>query len=292
MNIDFISDINKGQEEVLGYPQVDRFIVKVLWWHLAVFALFIFTNAILKVSVLYPNPFSWRVIGPREALISFLLALVAAMIPAFFAGRIKNHYHWRILVAVALAMYSYLFVFISGGAIEMHFHFFVMVALIVIYADWRLGWIFLLLVGLHHGILNYVEPGWVYFYGRNDFAVVAHALPVLVAVIFTTMLCENTRRGVVKLEQARKGLTIEVKERTSELEETKAKLELKVKERTLELENFKNNLEKEIEERTGELHGKVDDLAAMNKVMMGRELKMMELKKEIAKLKGEPQTAD
>ena len=105
----------------------------------------------------------------------------------------------RRLVTMALTTFSYLFVFLSGGSIEMHFHFFMMMALLIVYLDWRLGWLVLLLVGLHHGVLNYVAPHWVYFYGRNDFSVIAHAIPVLATAIFTTVLCANNRQVVLRL---------------------------------------------------------------------------------------------
>jgi nitrogen-specific signal transduction histidine kinase len=41
-----------------------------------------------------------------------------------------------------------------------------------------------------------------------------------------------------------------------------------------------------VEERTKELSGRVKELEALNKTMVGRELKMVELKKEIENLKG------
>ena len=103
-----------------------------------------------------------------------------------------------------LTAYSYLFVFISGGSIEMHFHFFMIMALLVVYSDWRLDWFVLVLTALHHGVLNYVKPSWVYFYGRNDFAIVAHGVPVGVMAMFTTSLCQNQRRSVAILEETRR----------------------------------------------------------------------------------------
>lgn len=204
--IDFISDINQDFGEALGYREVDRFMRKVLWWHLGAFAILIFTNAVLKIADSHPNPFSWRVINPTEALVSLCIAIAATLIPFFLAGKIKNHYHWRILVTIAFVTYSYLFVFISGGSIEMHFHFFIVAALIVMYADWRLGWILLLFTVLHHAILNYVQPGWVYFYGRNDLSVLSHVIPVLVAVIFTSAVCEIIRGGVIALDLTNRGI--------------------------------------------------------------------------------------
>ncbi|HVE80719.1 MAG TPA: hypothetical protein VNA68_01075 [Candidatus Dormibacteraeota bacterium] len=204
--IDFISDINKKFGDALGYPEVDRYMRKVLWWHLGIYSLLIFTNAIMKIAETNPNPAAWRVINPTEALVSFVIALAAVLIPVYLFGKIKNHYLWRIVVTTALVVYSYLFVFISGGSIEMHFHFFIIAALIVMYADWRLGWILLVLTGLHHGILNYLQPGWVYFYGRNDLAVVSHAIPVLIMVLFTTKLSELIRGGVIALDLTNRGI--------------------------------------------------------------------------------------
>ncbi len=211
VKIDFITDINKKFAEALGYDQVDRYMRIVLWWHLAVFSLLVFTNTVLKISESNPNPFSWRVIQPTEAVVALTLAVLAVFVPLMIEKKVKakNHYAWRIIVTLALLTYSYLFVFISGGSIEMHFHFFIIAALITMWADWRLGWILLVLTGLHHGILNYVEPGWVYFYGRNDFSVISHAIPVLIMVIFTTAICEIIRGGIVALDLTNRGYLAE-----------------------------------------------------------------------------------
>ncbi len=226
MKIDFLSDINKGYGDALSYPITDRFIVQVLWWHLGFFSLLVFLNAGLKLAEIYPSPLAWRVITIPEAMTSMMLAVITTLIPVLLVGKMNNHYLWRIVVTTALTVYSYLFVFVSGGSIEMHFHFFIVIALLVIYVDWRLGWVLLVLAALHHGILNYVEPGWVYFYGRNDFAVIAHALPVLVAVVCTTVLCEIGRQAVIKLKESERGLEA----RTTELEKAKVDLEKKLEE--------------------------------------------------------------
>ena len=185
------------------------------------FALLIFTNAFLKIAESNPNPISWRVISQNEAIVTLIIAFAAVIIPIYLANKIKNHYLWRVLVTVAFVVYSYLFVFISGGSIEMHFHFFIIAALIVMYADWRLGWILFVFTGLHHSILNYVEPGWVYFYGRNDFSVISHVLPVLVTVIFTTAICEIIRGGVMALELSNKVTMAKVNEDKLELKKLK-----------------------------------------------------------------------
>jgi hypothetical protein len=57
------------------------------------------------------------------------------------------------------------------------------------------------------------------------------------------------------------------------------------KEYARELEGAKSDLEKKVEERTGELSQRVDELERLQSVLVGRELKMIELKKEIIRLK-------
>ncbi|MBU2524339.1 HAMP domain-containing protein, partial [Patescibacteria group bacterium] len=47
------------------------------------------------------------------------------------------------------------------------------------------------------------------------------------------------------------------------------------------LEKLKNELDKKVEERTKELQSKMAELEKVNKLMIGREMKMVELKKQI-----------
>lgn len=54
-----------------------------------------------------------------------------------------------------------------------------------------------------------------------------------------------------------------------------------------ESKKFREKLEKEIEKKTLDLKQKIDELEKINKIMMGRELKMIELKKKIAKLESQ-----
>lgn len=55
------------------------------------------------------------------------------------------------------------------------------------------------------------------------------------------------------------------------------------------LKQLYSTLEEKVHDKTKELAEKLDELEKLNKLMVGRELRMIELKKEIKKLKGEDQ---
>ncbi len=78
----------------------------------------------------------------------------------------------------------------------------------------------------------------------------------------------------------------------SELEDHKDVLEIKVNAKTRELKELNEGLEAKIEERTKELQRKIDDLEKFRSITVGRELKMVELKKENEKLRKKTEGED
>ncbi len=82
-------------------------------------------------------------------------------------------------------------------------------------------------------------------------------------------------------------MTEKLKKNKEKMEEEKQVLEIKVKARTRELENMNKDLENKIKKRTKEMEEKLKELEKMNKLMSGRELKMIELKKKIKKYEKE-----
>lgn len=76
-----------------------------------------------------------------------------------------------------------------------------------------------------------------------------------------------------------------VKENQNNLKKLNASLESRIAERTKELQGIKDNLEVIVKERTSELQSKLNELEKFRDLTVGREVKMISLKKEIEELK-------
>lgn len=106
----------------------------------------------------------------------------------------------------------------------------------------------------------------VYFLVTQSFALFGGA-------IFASLLAEI----LAKKEADLKG-------KNRQLEEAKGFLEVKVQARKQELKNLTASLEEQIESRANELQNKMVELENFNKLVVDRELEMIELKKEIKEL--------
>ena len=67
----------------------------------------------------------------------------------------------------------------------------------------------------------------------------------------------------------------------------KSALEIKIEARTKELKELTEQQEEIIKERTKEIRERMEELEKFHRLAVGRELKMIELKEEIKKLKNE-----
>ena len=92
---------------------------------------------------------------------------------------------------------------------------------------------------------------------------------------------------LIETKEKRETELQELKRVKTELEIQRGILEVKVEARTKELRNLTQSLNEQVKQKIKELQKKVETLEKMNRLMVGRELRMVELKKEIKELKEE-----
>jgi len=96
----------------------------------------------------------------------------------------------------------------------------------------------------------------------------------------------HTGDEIEELGKAFNEMAEELKESQSKTEELKTVLQIKVKARTRELEEINKTLEIKVKKRTEELKKRLDQMEKFHRLTVNRELKMIELKKELQKTKG------
>jgi HAMP domain-containing protein len=94
----------------------------------------------------------------------------------------------------------------------------------------------------------------------------------------------HTGDEMEQLADAFNSMAKELQQSRERLEEAKEVLEVKVVARTKELQDLNENLEEEVKRRTQEIHEKMKELERFQRVAVGRELKMIELKNELKEL--------
>lgn len=93
----------------------------------------------------------------------------------------------------------------------------------------------------------------------------------------------NSRTEIGDLEETFNLMVGDLKKSKDALEDAKAALEINVAARTRELQELVNGLESEVQRRTKEVYERMKELERFQSLSVGRELKMIELKKELRK---------
>lgn len=133
-------------------------------------------------------------------------------------------------------------------------------------------------VVIFSGLLSFLGYG-ILFYIYSLQGVLKPVLDLVLLGISNGMVAFITHN----LQQYYSGLL----ESQDETETARLALEVRVAARTRELRSLTEGLEEQVGLRTKELQGKIEELEKFNRLTVGRELKMIELKEEIEGLKKE-----
>lgn len=135
---------------------------------------FLYVNILLVYSSSFMTGNPWM--GATIA------AVIFAVIPTVFWRLNPTSPATRYTVAVALMIMPSLLVYMFRGhywQIDIHMYYFAALAVIVLFCDWKSILVATVVVAVHHLVLNFTVPVWVFPEGAEFFRVVLHAVVVV-----------------------------------------------------------------------------------------------------------------
>ena len=194
-----------------------------------------------------PHIHLWAAIFLGGAIIIFPLALIIKRPES----SITRH-----TIAVAQTLYSALLIHLTGGRIETHFHVFGSLAFLAFYRDWKVLVTASVVVAVDHFLRGLYFPQSVYgIFVVEPWRWLEHAGWVVFEDIFL----------IISILQSKKEM-------------------LSIATRQVKLEFVNDEIEDKIKERTKELQYSNEELIKLNKVMIGREERILELKEKVKNL--------
>jgi len=299
----FLSKLPRGTGlSAEAWAPLHRFFKILLWSHIP---------ATVGFGLLFHHSLEASILAA-----SLLIPFAVLASSSFFNRRVQS-----VIVSLGLGTASGLFVHLSGGYIEFHFHYFVMVTLLMLYQDWTPFLTMVGFVAIQHGVLGVFLPHSVY----NHQAALAspwawaaiHGTYIAAACIGMVITwrkledrVEEAQHDHARLQSLYRTLESEVQLRRdteSALAASHAELERRVTERTAALHDANAALheankelrieaadrmraEQDLAYANAELKERLQELEHFHDIVVGRELKMMELKKEIEALQRQIET--
>ncbi|WP_181443458.1 methyl-accepting chemotaxis protein [Porphyrobacter sp. YT40] len=141
-----------------------------------------------------------------------IAALALAAVPVRCAIARRSDGLARLSIAITLPLMAALLVALAretGWVIDMHMVFFSFLAMLVIMACWRVILAATLTIAVHHLLLNFVAPAYVFPDGSDLARVLFHAVVVLIEAAVLIALCrriETLVRGLTAAHEAQAAL--------------------------------------------------------------------------------------
>ncbi len=161
----------------------------------------------------------WAMIAGDPIIAVSAAALVAA--PTWFAFTRRCDPVARVTIAVTYPLLAGLLLAMASGTgwlVDMHMVFFAFLAVLAALADWRVIAVGTGVTALHHLVLNFVAPTYVFPEGADLTRVVFHAVIVLIEAGVLIALCLQFETLIRGLNKARNAEAASQAERNAERE--------------------------------------------------------------------------
>lgn len=145
-------------------------------------------------------------IGAEGGIAAGLAAAAVTLLPTAMVLRGRHDGIARLTVGTIAATHPALLVFLLRDhqwQMDMHMYFFVALAALTVLCDWRPILLASALIALHHLLLEYVMPSWVFTGQGNVVRVAIHALAVILQCLVLTYVTRQLKRLLERMEAAR-----------------------------------------------------------------------------------------
>lgn len=217
---------------------------------------------------LIPLLFITLMMGRVEVWLALGLGVATLIIPALAVWQGRSDRSARIATALMVALEPALFVFAlhdSPWQVDMHMYFFVGLASLVILCDaWAIA-LAAALVAMHHLLLSFLAPNFVFAGGGGVMRVGIHALAVVIQCVILGYFAERFRALLERQEAARQeSFDLTQKADIARIEAEQSLITARAAEARAELEGQKRvATEKQAREaRTADLHRVAVDFEA------------------------------
>jgi len=240
------------------------------WWLVELLLVFWFITTFFFDFLIKKAKTSGKIDDFHFAYLSFELLIITSLV--HFIGGVEG-----------IGILFYIFIILYGGIfLSRSRSLFLTIIALVLYSSFILFEYFEIIPHRPTSKVSYKEMGSVVSY------VMIMGFTFLFVVYTVGVFAEKLKKRTNELFKTYENLekrSRDLNKAKDELEEAKSSLEIKVKARTKELEELTQGLEEKVKERTKEIEKKVEELKKFNKLAVDRELKMIQLKKEIKILK-------
>lgn len=223
------NDITLNVNYAINYKNLNKLIIKILWVFFVLTVILVLLNSYFKLPQFYTTFLGLKVIPPVQAFWTLIISMMAIILPIYCQNKIGNLYHYRLVLFLSFFILVFSAIFLSGGSPVLFGTLLFMLALSVLYADFRLACIiFLGSFSTIQAVIRW-QPDLLYFKNIESTQIwIFNTLLVSIAV-FTSLTSEAYRTNLKVITKTRQKLESElVEKKKNELQIIKFKNHLNI----------------------------------------------------------------